>query len=524
MNQHSLSLIGRVAVSLSLVAGALPFGGGIAVANVTPDPVREEADEAPHVQYFGFYASAMAHWNFTSELAPFTNLTWIHVGDGDRPLDGARETVERLRDARDAGVSAVLSLEPFLFADATGTPREDHEIEAFLIDLRARIEEEDLLDTVALLYPKDEPFREFRRARNPDFWSQYVSGDVYDDIFEDLERVNAHLGAVFPEKPIGVILSGLELHHRFFRIPESYDWVGFDCYDNLFEACEGRSFMQLYGRLLANMTPEQRLIAVPETWALDRHLDRDDWPDRLGQRLAHHWEIVMAEPRFIAVVPFLWSFDAGTDTPGIGMNRFAETWDDRTNGAGSRFLAQLMEWGLRVKEEALYYPNLAWRDTESHPARLGTPETGEILDVSAEGLVTAQAVDPALPHKNLRVQLTLEDAQGRLLYRSAVRRTDLAVPLIVSDTPEDGLLPGTHGVTWELPPALLAGYARERLTVVLSVYSDGPDLLLAHQDWRALPAREVTGDWLVFSGPLFHPDLWQGWQAGGDLLGPFPLP
>ncbi len=498
--------------------------GGVTVASAEEAPAPDSPDSAslPHVAYFGVYASAMAHWNFTEELAPFTNLTWIHVGSGDRPGDGARETVERLREARDAGVWAVLSLEPFLFADAKGTPRSDADIEAFLVDLRARIEEEELLDTVAMLYPKDEPFREFRRARDPDFWSQYISGEVYDDIFEDLERVNAKLKLVFPEKPIGVILSGLELHHRFFRIPESYDWVGFDCYDNLFEACEGRSFMQLYGRLLANMTPEQRLIAVPETWALDRHLERDDWPDRLGQRLAHHWEIVMAEPRFVAVVPFLWSFDSSAETPGIGMNRFEETWDWRTAGAGSRFLGQLIELGLQIKEGAPRYPNLAWRDTEAHPARQETPETGTILDVTADGLVTARALDPALPHKNLRVQLTLEDGQGRLLYRSTLRRTDLALPLTVSDTPEDGLLPGTHGIAWELPPALLAGYARENLTVVLSVFSDGPDALLAHQHRRALPAREPATNWLPFSGPLFHPDLWDAWPDGRSPLGPMP--
>jgi hypothetical protein len=522
MKRTVFSIVNRTLATSLLLAGAWLAGGGVAAADDPPETAPPEAIDAPHVQYFGFYASAMAHWNFTQELAPFTNLTWIHVGSGDRPVDGARETVERLREAREAGVSAVLSLEPFLFADARGTPRDDEDIEAFLVELRARIEEEDLLDTVALLYPKDEPFREFRRARDPDFWSQYVSGDVYDDIFDDLDRVNAHLETAFPEKPIGVILSGLELHHRFFRIPASYDWVGFDCYDNLFEACEGRSFMQLYGRLLANMTPEQRLIAVPETWALHRHLDQDDWPDRLGQRLAHHWEIVMAEPRFIAVVPFLWSFDASTETPGIGMNRFGEIWDARTDGAGSRFLGQLIELGLQVKDGTPRYPNLAWHDTEAHPARRDTPETGTILEVTADGLVMAQALDPALPHKNLRVRLTLEDGAGRLLYRSALRRTDLPLPLTVSDTPDDGQLPGTHGVAWELPPALLAGYAREDLVVVLSVYSDGPQTHLAHQDRHALPARTPSTEWLTFSGPLFDPDLWVAGPAGNDLWGPLP--
>ncbi|MEE4174917.1 MAG: hypothetical protein V2I57_11760 [Xanthomonadales bacterium] len=515
-------IFSRFAASALFTTFAWVAGTSLAAAQDAPGTESAVAPEAPHVRYFGFYASAMAHWNFTRDLAPFTNLTWIHVGSGDRPVDGARETVERLQEAREAGVSAVLSLEPFLFADAKGTPRSDADIEAFLVELRARIEEAELLDSVALLYPKDEPFREFRRARDPSFWSEYVTGEVYDEIFADLTRVNEHLETVFPEIPIGAILSGLELHHRFFRIPESYDWVGFSCYDNLFEACEGRSFVQHYGRLLANMTPEQRLMAVPETWARNGHLERDDWPERLGQRLAHHWEIVMAEPRFVAVVPFLWSFEAAGETPGIGMDRFGETWDERTDGAGSRFLTQLIEVGLQVKEGTARYPNLDWHETEPHPARAETPETGQILAVSADGRVTAQALDPALPHKNLRTRLSLEDGQGRLLYRSPVRRTDLALALPVRDTPENGVLPGTHGIEWTLPPALVAGYAGEDLTLVLTVFADGPGVRPVFDDRRAFRPVAPEGEWFRFLGPLFHPDFWNEPLDARPLLGPLP--
>ena len=80
-----------------------------------------------HLEYFGFYASAMGSWNFTRDLASFTNLTWIHVGSADEPAAAVREMIRRLGQARDAGVAATLSIEPFLFQDQKGRPRSEAE-------------------------------------------------------------------------------------------------------------------------------------------------------------------------------------------------------------------------------------------------------------------------------------------------------------------------------------------------------------------------------------------------------------
>ena len=81
-----------------------------------------------HLEYFGFYASAMGHWNFTSELAPFTNLTWIHVGSVDDPDAAIAEMVLRMEQAREAGVAVTLSIEPFLFENARGELRPEQAI------------------------------------------------------------------------------------------------------------------------------------------------------------------------------------------------------------------------------------------------------------------------------------------------------------------------------------------------------------------------------------------------------------
>jgi len=430
-----------------------------------------EARPHDHLEYFGFYASAMGHWNFTRDLAPFGNLTWIHHGGADDPAAAIPAIVERVREAREAGVEAVLSIEPMLFQNARGKPRPDDEIEDLLIDLRARLELEGLLDTVVMLYPKDEPFREFVRHRDPSFIEQYVTGEVYRDVHEDLLHVNDLVGLVFPEKPIGVILSGYDLYHRFFSIPENYDWVGFNCYDSVFAGCdEDRSFIEHYRRLLAHMQPEQRLIAVPETWAKNAVLERDDWPEVLLTRLRHHYEIALSEPRFVAFVPFIWSFDANVEVPGLGLDRFPELYDDGAAERGTAFVEAVLGIGESIRAGRPEYPNMAWDETEAAPARPLSRVEAAITGVSRDGVVTAWAVDRGLSHKNLRVQLRVYDRRGRPVHKSPMERTFLRDESLADRAPL-----GLHGYQYTLPANLLRRYGARGLDVRLYAFADGPE-------------------------------------------------
>lgn len=459
----------------------------LSVAMFASLPARANSEEfAPanpygHLEYFGFYASAMGHWNFTSELSPFTNLTWIHVGSAERPLDSARQFVDRVREASQSRVGAVLSIEPFLFADAQGTPRSEQEIEDWLIDLRARLEIEGLLDTVVMIYPKDEPFREFRRNRDPDIYEQYISGEVYEEIHADIYHVNKVIKRVFPDTPLGAILSGYEIHHEFFSIPENYDWVGYNCYDNLFKGCEDRSAVQVYGRLLAHMQAHQRLIAVPETWAVNEKIDQADWPETLLKRLRQHYEIALSDPRFVAFIPFIWSFDAQGPTPGLGLNRFAELYDSASSTGGTRFVNRVKQFGRQIKNEKQAYPNMSYWDTEDIPERPADIAMGEILDIDGQGLVHLRAFHAALPHKRLRVQLLVSGPYGDQLFKSRVQRTTIQENLPLLDSPDNGVLPGRHGHQIWLPKQLMEAMAGKTVTIELNTYSDGVGRALAHQ-------------------------------------------
>jgi hypothetical protein len=426
-----------------------------------------------HLEYFGFYASAMGEWNFTEALAPFTNLTWIHVGSADAPEAAIQEFIDRVTEARDAGVMAVLSIEPFLFLNAAGYPRPDAEVEEFLIELRARLEFNGLIDTVAMIYPKDEPFREFVEHRDPNFIEQYITGEVYEEIHADLVRVIERIKLVFPDKPVGVILSGYNLHHRFFSIPENYDWVGFNCYANLFDSCDDRSFVEHYRRLLDFMQPHQHLMAVPETWAWDGNLNRADWPEILLQRFRQHLEIALNEPRFIAFVPFIWSLDRGQDSSEVGLEKFAEYYDDGVHDAGTLFLDYVLRTGIAIKSGQPEFPNMAWEETEDTPARLPNRIRGEIMSITRTGLVSAWAFNDALPHKNLRVQIRVRNNRGKIIHRGRSERTFVHDPELSRPDRIGQSFVGLHGYRYRIPPDVLYRRSGHNLTVELVTYTDG---------------------------------------------------
>lgn len=460
-----------------MVFMSLAWGAGHALAQYgsVPDEDMYRTDERRygHLQYFGFYASAMAHWNFTEELAPFTNLTWIHVGSSDDEAGAIDAMVERLHQARNVGVQAVLSIEPFVFLNQRGDLRPDEDTENFLVELRARIEHEGLLETVLMIYPKDEPFREFVRYRDPNFYEQYVTGEVYEDIHEILVHVNGLIKLAFPDKPIGVILSGHELYHRFFSIPENYDWVGFDCYDDLFRSCDDRPHVDHYIRLLDYMQPQQRLMAVPEAWVQNEDLNRADWPDVLLSRFRHHYEMALNEPRFVAFIPFIWSFEAEGEVPGMGLDRFPERFDDGITNRGTAFVDYVKQVGWQIKHSMAEFPNMAWDETENTPARPTSNVRGEIMSITSRGLVSAWAFDDALPHKNLRVRILVRDERGKLLYKSRPERTYVHDPGLRQGGRIGRGFVGLHGYRYQIPQGVLARHGGQLLDVEFVIYTDG---------------------------------------------------
>ena len=91
------------ALALFLISLATPSFAS-SYSDIDSESIYQSKDERyGHLEYVGFYASAMQHWNYTDALAPYTNLTWLAVYDADT-------IVERIRQAEAAGVKVVLKV------------------------------------------------------------------------------------------------------------------------------------------------------------------------------------------------------------------------------------------------------------------------------------------------------------------------------------------------------------------------------------------------------------------------------
>jgi hypothetical protein len=118
------------------------------------------------------------------------------------------------------------------------------------------------------------------------------------------------------------------------------------------------------------------------------------------------------------------------------------------------------------------YPNLARSQTEFSLERPLPYLKGQILDVSADGLVSGWAMDESLPHKALRMELRAY-RDGRLEWTSDIRRS------FVFDTSLKDRHAGgrpalsIHGYRQQLPPSLVDAAASGDLQLALRVYYDG---------------------------------------------------
>ena len=395
----------------------------------------------------GFYNSAMQHLDFTAELAPFTNLTWIATANHER-------IITRLKAARDNGIQAVLSVQPMLY-DGDYVLKPDYRDR--LARIHERIESEGLLEYVAMVYPIDEPYSHAAKRET----------GGRERIYRELSRINPELNDLFPGKPLGVIYSHDEVFRDDFRIPDSYDWIGFDCYYSLYD-CDEKPMTAHYSKLLSHMTAEQHLMAVPEAWGRYRNYDRKSYEPRviydarrelmvkqLRQRMKHHYEIAVSEPRFIAFIPFLWSMEPAPGKPpkaGFGVDQFEARFPD---GGGRQFVNLITRIGTQIKSGNYAYPDLSLKRTEANLRRPRNDDyRGAVSEVSQSGMVSAWGLNRALPHKSLRMQVAVY-VDNTEVYTSRVRRSFI----LDRDLPALGrpALPpiGVHGYRHKLPRDLV---------------------------------------------------------------------
>ena len=217
---------------------------------------------------------------------------------------------------------------------------------------------------------------------------------------------------------------------------------------------------------IRNRDYERGSLETREAW--ERRLTR--MIKNLRKRLKHHYEIALSEPRFVAFIPFLWSMDTAegeTDSSGFGVNQFEQRFPD----GGEDFIRVITDQGEQIKDAEQRYPNMKWEQTEFSFLRPRSQYAGEIFDVSARGQVSAWAMDSALSHKNLRIQIALYH-EGEQVYLSKAKRSFILDREIRSAFEPNLPALGTHGYRHTIPRELFRSLKGELVEIELRVLPD----------------------------------------------------
>jgi hypothetical protein len=251
------------AVILPLLALA-GCGGGGGSGFVPPQPPQELRTGL----LYGYYGDCDT---CLEEQAGHVNLAWV-MGWGKRAawLDNV---AAHLTEAKQRGIpNAVLGISP-AYGD---NPERD--VRYVLDSLRVQ----GLLDGIVALYPVDEP-------------------DVNGIPAEKIVATNAMLRRVMADYPefAHTKLAVIYGPRSDYRGIESYDWVGFDDYD------QGAAVLELpLAHLKAKLRPDQQVILVPGGASPWR---QDPQP---------FFNVAESDARVVALVPFIWFDNAA---PGVGL-------------------------------------------------------------------------------------------------------------------------------------------------------------------------------------------------------------
>jgi hypothetical protein len=279
---------------LSLIHGTDAFALGKKQKKDPTSPPAPPAASMSHIEYFGYYASAMSGvgtGNYIQETSSHSNLVWI------REFCGQSE-VSKLQQARARGMKAVLDVGCNFFDFRTLKLLPEKEIERRLAGLIPRIQP--YLDTIAAFYPLDEPFHIGKKK-----------GISYGYMGEQLRTVNRVLKSLFPTIPIAVIITTEAINSPEVRVPENYDWVGFDCYGSWVQCQESGSIPSLYARMLAKLKPHQKTMVIADA-NIREHAGSEE-QRQLANRAGLYFNLAASDPRVIAFIPFIYqSFDEGS--------------------------------------------------------------------------------------------------------------------------------------------------------------------------------------------------------------------
>ncbi len=287
-----------------------------------------------NLAYFGF-AGVDCQWddpgdsetksNYVDEVGEFTNLAQLCVYSPQETLG------ERLTLFRQAGLKALLSIEPILFetvADAE-SPSGEHIFLASEAEHRWRdfleLNQEWLTpDYVAAVYIADEPV--WRGVSEADF-TQAV----------------AIVKNSLPNLPTAAIEAYPVLDDMI--VPVALDWIGFDHYGFRNPSQDEIWLAELETVRAARTRDDQQIIIVAETqWHPSYRILLNLTASNMDRVAASYFEVASTDPDVVALVGYIWP--GGLDSPSHrGARALPETVQQVFRQIGQRVLAEQRQPG-----------------------------------------------------------------------------------------------------------------------------------------------------------------------------------
>jgi hypothetical protein len=267
-----------------------------------PTVPREITIPAPEngLAYFGF-ALIDCGWddtgdeevktNYLDEVAGFTNAAQMCVYSPDEDL------AQRLDAFRQAGVKAILYVEPILFEQTESAqspsgrlvfPAEDAEARwsAFVEKNREALTSA----TIAAIYVVDEPA-----------WNGVTEAD--------LSRAVEIIESSLPEIPT-MLVEGWPAVDEL-RVPPALDWVGFDRYGVIDPATDEQWLADLETVRAARTRADQKIVIIADTQWLPLYGSAGVKPEDMAWIISRYYQLAATDPDVIALLGYTWP--AGLD-------------------------------------------------------------------------------------------------------------------------------------------------------------------------------------------------------------------
>ena len=226
--------------------------------------------------YFGYYGD-MAYQ--LEETKDHINLAWVAAWDR-HPQSWVDCMFERITQASIAGKKSVIMMTNDTYVNHKLNSNALQELDELLFKLK----DTDCLKDIAAIYPVDEP-------------------DYNGIPADEMAKGNAAIRSILAKYPAlkNTALAVFYTGHEKYPGIEHYDWVGFDEY-----GAGEKALGSKYKRMVSKLRSDQRTMIIPGGC------------DKWRQDPRPFVDFALANPRVVAVVPFIWIDQADPSNPDIG--------------------------------------------------------------------------------------------------------------------------------------------------------------------------------------------------------------